>query len=132
MYYHGINESNYVSLIFPLFLLVGLSSGIYHGFYNQQIYHARESSKLNIHERIHTLWIHVVCSLVGSTSLYTLAYKYLLSNRIPNFGSGDSVILLIGLLGLVGLGPMTLWFLVQTIIYSKNKIAEIIGFTKSI
>lgn len=127
-----VNFGNYtIKSVLPLFILVGFISGVYHGIYNKEIYHPREKGNLGVHERIHTFWIHIVCGLAGTVCLYTLSRKYLFSHHNSVvFGSGDVGILLFGLIGSVGLGPMTLWFLVQVIIYSKDSLGRIIHLPK--
>jgi len=94
------------------YAIIGLISGIYHGFYNNQIYHNSARYK-NGHEKVHTIWIHIVSGLVGSFCLYFLYKKFFfVNNTVLSIGIVDLVLLLFGLLGIVGLLPMTLWFIV--------------------
>lgn len=94
-------------------LSVGLMSGLYHGIYNNAIYH-KNGQFNNYHERIHTLWIHFVSGLAGSFCLYLLYSKFF-AGLSADFEIADIFIFTIGFLGLVGLLPMTLWFLVLDI-----------------
>ncbi len=101
-------------IAFWLFIIVGLISGIYHGFYNNQIYHNSNPNK-NIHEKIHTIWIHIVSGIVGSFSLYILFTKFYINSHKSTIGIGEVGALLFGILGIVGLLPMALWFTVLSI-----------------
>lgn len=101
--------------VFWILLFIGIVSGVYHGFFNNKIYHDSGAYK-NKHERVHIVWIHFVSGLAGSFCLYILYLKFLATqNNSLNFGVGDIAVLLIGLLGIVGLIPMTLWFMVLSI-----------------
>ena len=101
-------------ITFWLFIIIGFISGIYHGFYNNQIYHNSSPSK-NVHEKIHIVWMHIVCGLIGSFSLYILFNKFYINSHKSNVGIGEVSVLLFGILGIVGLLPMALWFTVLSI-----------------
>ena len=97
-----------------ILLVIGGLSGLFHGFFNNHIYHDSYPFKNNF-EKIHTIWIHVVCGLAGSTCLYLLLsrineQKYQITLSVVDLG-----VLFIGILGIVGLLPMTLWFTVLSI-----------------
>lgn len=99
-----------------LIFTAGLGSGIYHGIFNKEIYHSRESGHTRIHEKIHAFWIHVVSGVVGSVCLYFLYLKYFTPSvndfriEFTDFG-----LFLLGITGIVGLLPMGLWFVVLSI-----------------
>lgn len=102
-----------VSYIFP-FLILGIAVGLYYGRFNNDIFH--KSGKFNNEfEKVQTLWIHIVCGLIGSLSLYYLFIKvFILNIGSAEFGLGDFTLLLIGILGVVGLLPRTFWFLANS------------------
>ena len=102
--------TNINTMVFYTLLFIGITSGIYHGIFNNNIYHDSAPNK-NIHERVHTIWIHFIGGLVGSVCLYLLFNKYFLLHDL-SFQTGDIIFLFVGLIGIVGLLPMTLWFLV--------------------
>lgn len=59
------------------FLVYSVVTGVYFGFNNHKIYHKNEGEP-NIHERIHNLLAHVVCSIVGG-----MARIFLLFGELP-------------------------------------------------
>ena len=93
------------------FILFGVTVGLYYGWFNNDIFH--KSGKFNNEfEKVHTLWIHIVCGLAGSISLFILLTKFPFSSS--EFGLGDFALLLFGILGIVGLLPRTFWFLANS------------------
>lgn len=93
------------------FIVIGLSVGIYYGWFNNDIFH--QSAKFNNEfEKVHALWIHIVCGLAGSIILFILFNKYPFSSS--EFGLGDFALLIFGILGIVGLLPRTFWFLANS------------------
>lgn len=111
---------NINTLIISLLIFIGIISGIYHGIFNRDIYHA--SDKENIHKKIHTIWIHFVSGIIGAVSLFYLYQKFILNwDSKITIALGDIVLLILGILGIVGLLPMTLWF----IVLGTNKLEDL-------
>jgi len=82
--------------------------GLYYGWFNNDIFH--QSRKFNNEfEKAHALWIHIVCGLAGSISLFILFNKLVFSSS--EFSLGDFALLIFGILGIVGLLPRTFWLL---------------------
>lgn len=93
------------------FTMTGLSIGIYYGWFNNDIFH--QSGKFNNEfEKVHALYIHVVCSLAGSASLFILFNKFPFIS--VEFSTGDFLLLIFGILGIVGLLPRMFWFLANS------------------
>jgi hypothetical protein len=112
----------YITLI-----AIGLVSGLFHGYFNNDIYHNSHPYK-NKYEKIHTIWIHIVSAVVGSSCLYFLVSKFVTLNKFSeSFGLADFGILIVGLLGIVGLLPMTLWFTVLSINKIQDSFLELIN-----
>lgn len=112
--------------IFLILVIIGLFSGVYHGFFNNQIYHDSKPDN-DWHKKIHTIWIHCICSIIGSFCLYLMYKKFFTTNNfVFNIEIGDVIVLLIGLLGVVGLLPMTLWFMVLSINKLQNVFLNLI------
>ncbi len=93
------------------FIIIGLSLGSYYGWFNNDIFH--QSGKFNNEfEKVHALWIHLVCGFVASMSLYILFNKFPFSSM--DVGLEDFALLIFGVLGVVGLLPRTFWFLANS------------------
>jgi len=111
-------------------VLMGLLSGIYHGLYNNNIYHNSLKSKVpeskNLHERVHIIWIHTVCGVVGSISLYLLFSKHLSNSSEAGLNLTDLILALSGLIAFTGLGPMAIWFTVTSLAEVRLKLTEIV------
>ena len=72
-----------------------------------------QSAKMN------SVWVHLLCSLSGAIALFFLSLRLryiLVLNTLPSdyLGFSELVLFLIGLLGLSGLLPMTLWFFARS------------------
>lgn len=118
---------NFNSYAVILFIIVGFVSGIYHGIFNNDIYHNSANHK-NLHEKIHTIWIHIICGVAGATCLYPL-YRKFISYYSPRFtiNTGEIVLLIIGLILISGLGPMILWFFVLSVSKLQDAFIKLIG-----
>lgn len=110
-------------LIVSLLISIGTISGIYHGIFNSDIYHAGD--KENVHKKIHTIWIHFVSGIIGSLCLFALFQKFV-NNYSLNITVADIGILLLAMLGIAGLLPMTLWFMVLSINKLQDTFLEFI------
>jgi len=94
-----------------LVVAVGLSVGIYYGWFNNDIFH--QSGKFNNEfEKAHALWIHIACGFTASISLFLLYNKFPYSS--VDFNLGDFALLIFGILGITGLLPRTFWFLANS------------------
>lgn len=104
-----------------IFLIIGLITGLFYGWNDYRIYFYPHTNKfykkgippVNLPAKINAIWIHLVCGFVGAIALYLISIK--LISDYPNKIVGalawqDFVVLLIGLLGITGLLPRTLWF----------------------
>jgi len=89
------------------FITVGLFIGLYYGWFNNNIFHRSERFN-NEFEKVHALWIHIVCGLASSASLFVISNRFPFVS--PGFGVGDFALLIFGILGISGLLPRALWF----------------------
>ncbi len=101
-----IFQNWYVSVIF-WFIIVGLTVGLYYGWFNNDIFH-KSGEFNNEFEKIQALWIHIVCGLSSSIGLFILSKNFSTSSK---FDLGDFALLIFVILGITGLLPRTLWFL---------------------
>ena len=90
------------------FIILGLVSGLYYGWFNNDIFH--QSGKFNNEfEKVQALWIHLVCGFLSSIGLFILYQKFI--QKFSEFGLEDFALLIFAMLGITGLLPRTLWFL---------------------
>ncbi|KKQ56739.1 MAG: hypothetical protein US75_C0003G0026 [Candidatus Woesebacteria bacterium GW2011_GWC1_38_13] len=98
---------------FILMLISGIMLGIYYGLYNDVIWRPKGSLGESFPYRAHQLWIHIICGLIGSISLYFLLGAINIYNplkTLKNFGFTEFTLFGIALLGYVGLLPRILWY----------------------
>lgn len=125
----GISDKNYLFLFVSAILL-----GIYYGFFNYRIFHYphtdefyREylSTKKSRNEgyfdevpaennvaKINSIWVHIVCTIVGSLALHFFNLRFSsLSGQIKNEEIVlNSMLFLVALGGYTGLLPRWIWF----------------------
>jgi len=109
-----IASLNYTQYSLNLLVLSGITLGIYYGLYNDIIWRPTGALSESVTYRAHQLWIHLICGIVGSISLYILSGSIDLvsaSYSITRLGATEFVLFGISLLAYVGLLPRILWFL---------------------
>lgn len=76
--------------------------------------------------RFHEFWTHSVCSLTGWGSLYVLyinLFRQGFNNvDIKSITANHFILLLIGLLGVIGFLPLTLWGIANTIQFLAKEV----------
>ncbi len=93
------------------FIFLGFLVGLYYGFFNNEIFHG--SGKFhNEFEKVHALYIHIVCGIAGSLSLFVLYTRFPFLENTPSLI--DASLLIFGILGVVGLLPRAFWFLANS------------------
>lgn len=93
-------------------IIAGFLSGTYYGWFNDDIWNAyeKELSK-KARYRVHQLWVHIVCGLIGALALYAISTKVSHSYFFVNkFNAIDLLLTLFSILGYTGLLPSLLWF----------------------
>ncbi|OGE32399.1 hypothetical protein A3C59_03835 [Candidatus Daviesbacteria bacterium RIFCSPHIGHO2_02_FULL_36_13] len=110
LFIEGITCENYR---FLWLLSSGIVLGIYYGWYNDLIW--RPTGKLYplFPYRAHQLWIHIICGIVGSTSLYFLLGVININDQagtLAKLGLREFILFVVALLAYVGLLPRIIWF----------------------
>ena len=100
---------------YSLYLLLssGVLLGLYYGFYNDIIWRQKGKLSNSFFYRTHQLWIHIICGVIASLSLFFLLGSIDFSNQdvtLANLGLKEFILFLIVLIGYVGLLPRIIWF----------------------
>lgn len=104
-----------------IFLIIGAITGLFYGWNDYRIYFYPHTDKyykgkippVNWIARLNALWVHLVCGIAGAIAFYLVYIKLIShcqSRFLMNLTWQDFVVMLIGLLGITGLLPRTLWF----------------------
>ncbi|HSX49181.1 MAG TPA: hypothetical protein VLE44_02900 [Candidatus Saccharimonadales bacterium] len=104
------NNSNSASLI--LFLISGWSVGLFYGLHNHEIWYVRR--KLNIYERTHNIWVHLIGGTLAAHAAYILSGELDFNNlnfNLSHFSWPELILFILLALGYSGYIPRTLWFL---------------------
>ena len=100
---------------FILILSSGVISGLYYGCYNDIIWRTNSEDKLSKlpHYRAHQMWIHILCSSVGSLALYYLITLIDFNNPsqvLEKYGFNFFILSFVTIMGYIGLLPRFLWY----------------------
>ena len=132
-----------------LFILLGSAFSLFYAFssyriftypHTDDVYIKNNLKKFDVTKRarLHEFWTHLICSVSGWVCLYIL-YSNLLKQGLDKVDIriitvNHFLLLLIGLLGVVGFLPLTLWGVANAVQYlSKEAIGvlgRILGITK--
>ena len=70
-----------------------------------------EIPELNVAAITNAIWVHIICSITGVLSLYILFDLHKNNSlQVSNLYLSDFILFIVGILGITGLLPMTLWF----------------------
>lgn len=113
-----------------LFLVIGVGLSLFYGLcsyrvfiypHTDDVYTKNDLKKFDVTKRarFHEGWTHFICSVIGWICLYIL-YKNLVATGIGSINVqaitfNHFLLLLIGLLGVVGFLPLTLWGIANAI-----------------
>jgi len=118
----------FLTFAFLLSLFYGLSSYRVFTYPHTDKVYKENNLKIDVTKRarFHEFWTHLICSMIGWVCLYIL-YNDLFrqglnSIDIRSITANHFLLLLVGLLGVIGFLPLTLWGIANTIQFLAKEV----------